>query len=292
MQLQLSKPLLITIAALIIGLSILGWYLGRPQGSIEFAVAPQEINFAYNGKTQTIKNGQFIKLAPGTYNATFSRDDFQTETQTIVVENKKTSRIVLALTPLTDSAKKLLADSPESQKVIKEYKTVQYKKLIDSLPLSGVNYAINACQSIKKPDADNKAVCIVAKSEAGKASARKSLEQLGYNLDDLELYSGTDSMLTVIATDTYRIDYYPNTKIEGATKKPLFITPLNVPFVPATATFNQTLEDIKTAALKQLKDDGYPVDKFDIFYSNVYLSRYNVTKDTPEEHAFPPSYIN
>jgi hypothetical protein len=282
MQLQLSKPLLVTIAVIIVGLSILGWYIGRPQGSIEFAIAPQEVTFTYNGEKQTIKNGQFIKVAPGTYSATFARDGFQTDTQTIVVENRKTNRVILALTPLTDSAKKLLADSPESQKVIKEYQSVQYKKLIDSLPLSGVNYAINACQSIKEPKAGNKAVCIVAKTEAGKTTAQKNLEQLGYNLDSLELYSGTDNMLTVIATDTYRIDYYPNTKIEGATKKPLFITPLNVAFVPATASFNQPLEDIKTAALKQLKNDGFPVNEFDIFYSNVYLSRYNPISNIPE----------
>lgn len=291
MQLQLSKPVLIIIAVAVIGLSILGWYLGRPQGVVEFAVAPQEMTVNYQGKDHSVKNGQKMSLSPGTYDATFTRDDFQTETQTIVVKNKETVRVVIALAPLTDAAKQLLANS-ESQKVVKEYQAIQYKELIKTLPLAGVNYTINACQSIKQPDTDNKALCIATKTAAGQAAARKSLEDLGYNLDELEVYNGTENLLTVILTDTYRIDYYPNTKIEHATKKPLFVTPLNVPFVPANAPTNPTLEGIKSAALADLKERGYNVDKFDIYYSNVYLSRYNPVTETHGDHYSAPLPAN
>jgi hypothetical protein len=287
MQLQLSKPVLIIIAVAVIGLSVLGWYLSRPQGIVEFAVAPQEITVNYQGKSHIVKNGQKISLSPGTYDATFTRDDFQTETSTIVVKNKETSRVVIALTPLTDAAKQLLANS-ESQKVVKEYQAIQYKELIKTLPLAGVNYTISACQSIKEPDTDNKALCIAAKTTAGQAAARKSLEDLGYNLDDLEVYNGTENLLTVILTDTYRIDYYPNTKIEHATKKPLFVTPLNVPYVSAATSTSQQLEDIKSAALSDLKERGYDVNKFDIYYSNVYLSRYNPVTEEKVDHYSAP----
>jgi hypothetical protein len=288
---QLKKtPIILTVLA-IITLSVLGWYVARPQGSLEFALAPNTMTLTIDKKDQTITHKQVLKLTPGTYEATFSRDGFQTETKAIVVEDKKSNRVVMALTPITDAAKKLLSESTESQKVVKEYEQVKYQELIASLPLSGVNYTVTSCPSVKYPKTDKKALCITAETPEGEAAAKNKIKDFGYNLASLEILTGTENIKAVITRDSYRIDYYSNVKQEtDSDKLALFITPLNVPFVPYSTQKNPELEAIKSAALADLKDNGYALDKYAIYYSNVYLSQYNPDVDIADEHAMPPFY--
>jgi hypothetical protein len=285
---KLNKTTLILSILTIIILSVLGWYFTRPQGVIEFALAPQQLTFVIDGKEREISHDQKMKLAPGTYKAAFTRDGFQTVNKTITVEEDKQQRIVMALTPLTEAAKKLLADSPESQKVINEYKQVKSSELINSLPLSGVNYSINACSSVKQPKTDAKAVCIVTTTAQGEKAAKDTLQRLGYNLDDLEILVGTDNIRSVIRTDSYRIDYYKDVQTEGTDKLALFVTPLNLPYVAYTTTFDPASEAVKTAALNDLTQRGYDLNQYAIYYSNIYLSKYNPGADQPDEHAMPP----
>lgn len=287
---KFSKRFIILIIVVIVTLFTFGWYATQPKGKIEFALAPQEITATLNDKERSVKHGQTIKLTPGKYTASFTRNGFKTDTQTIIVEKNKTKRIVIALTPLTDAAKKILNDNPESKKIVEEYKQVRRAQLIASLPLSGVNYSIKSCQSVKQPKIDVKAVCIVTSTPEGEQMAKKYLEQMNYNLEELEILTGTENIKAVIATDTYKIDYYTNVHLEGSNKLTLFITPINVPFVAYTTQYDSRLEDIKSAALNDLKVQGYDVDKYDIYYSNSYLSKYNPNADIPDEHAIPPIF--
>lgn len=284
-----TKTTLILSILTIIILSVVGWYFTRPQGVIEFVLAPQQLTFVINGKEREISHNEKIKLTPGTYKVAFTRDGFRTEEKSLIVEDDKQHRIVMALTPLTDAAKKVLADSSESQNVINEYKQVKSNELIKNLPLSGVNYSINACPSVKQPKTDTKAVCIVTTTTQGEKAAKDTLQQMGYTLGDLEILVGTENIRSIIRTDSYRIDYYKDVQTEGTDKLPLFITPLNLPYVPYATTFDPASEAVKTAALNDLKERGYDVNQYAIYYSNIYLSRYNTNADRPDEHAMPPT---
>ncbi|MDB5187032.1 MAG: hypothetical protein JWM07_504 [Candidatus Saccharibacteria bacterium] len=264
-------------------------FFSLPKGSVEFAIAPSEVSLKINNKTQIIKHKQIIKLTPGTYEAEFSSADFESETKTIVVENRKKNRIVIALTPLTDAARKKINDNSESVAVVKEYKSIRYNGLLATLPLSGVNYMITSCASVKNPGSDTKALCVTTNTQAGKVAAVSAIKQLGYDPNDLEILIGSETQKVILESATYRVDYYTNVKQEGSDKVGLFVTPLNVPFVSYTAPFNQQLEAIKAEALNTLEKNGYNLAKYDVFYSNIYLSKYNPNIKQTDEHAMPPN---
>lgn len=285
---QLHKKSL--IFGLIIGslLLLATWYLTRPQGTLEFALAPESVQLTINDKPQTIQHKQKLSLSPGTYELTFSRDEFDSQTETVIVEKGETERIVMALTPKTDAARELINSNAESRAVAKEYTQVKYDKLIVSLPLSGVGYQITACPSLKKPSTDAKAICISTTTANGEQAALTAIRQFGYDTDELELLIGTETIKSVIKADSFTIDWYTNVDSEHSDKPSLFVTPLNVPFVPYNTANNPQLESIRDAALEALKENGYDIEKYDIVYSNIYLSKYNPHSDDPSEHAMPP----
>ena len=130
-------------AIVVVGLlALTGWFLLRPQGSVELALAPEEITMTITDTDpRKVQHGQNLRLHPGAYNATFSRDGFKSETTRIVVRKDQENRLVMALTPLTDAAKKIISDNPESVKVAKEYEQVKYQAL--NLPMT------KACKPLK-----------------------------------------------------------------------------------------------------------------------------------------------
>lgn len=267
-------------------------FFSIPKGSVEFAVAPSEVTLIIDNKTQVIQHKQTIQLSPGTYELEFSSTDFESEKKTIVVENRKKNRIVIALTPLTDAARKKINDNPESVAVVNEYKKIRYSGLLATLPLSGVNYMITSCKSAKNPDSDTKALCVTTDTPAGGVAATAALRLLGYDPKELELLIGTETQKVILESPNYRVDYYTNVKQEDSEKVSLFVTPLNVPYVSYSEPFNQQLESIKAEALSALEKNGYDLSKYDIFYSNIYLVKYNPNVNQPDEHAMPPPPIN
>lgn len=288
---NVNRPVIIFSILSIITLSIVGWYFSRPQGSLEFALAPQSVDLTLEGEQQTIEHNQILKIPPATYTLKIEAEGFETFTKTVVVEDDKTNRVVIAMTPLTDAARKQLKDSTVSQKVIKEYEEVKYQELQSSLPLSGVDYAVISCPSIKQPESDSKAICINSDTKAGELNARKKIQDFGFNPDSLEILTGTENIRIIMTKPTFKVEYYANTKPEvGTGKTALFITPINAQAVPYTTTFSPELETIKKTALAELESNGYNPKKYDIFYNDFYLSKYNPGNDAPAEHAMPPSY--
>jgi len=287
---KFSKTSIVAGIIAVIILSVVGWYFTRPQGSVEFIVAPHQLSISYSGRSQLVTHSQIIKLSPGIYDITFSRQGFKEAKKKITVTKNQTTRVVMALTPLTDEAKKILADSVESQAVIKEYKDVQYAELTDSLPLSGANYVVTKCKSVKHPASSTAALCINAPTPEGEAAARQAIAQLGYSIEGREVLVGNATTKSIIKRDSYQIDYYTNVKTEGSGKPALFITPINTPYVAASTASNPQLEAIKTAALTDLKVSGYDLSQYDIFYSDAYLSKYNPNAGSTEEHAMPPIF--
>ena len=272
-------------------LLILGavWFFLRPTGTVEFAVAPETVTAAYNKESRDVKNGEKLQLTPGTYKMTFSRAGFVATTKTVTVTNKKSVRILIALVPLTDQAKQELAASSSSAAIVKEYQAQRYQDFIASLPLATTDFKLSACPPVKDPDSTVKAICVTTSGAAGATAARSYIASYGVDIDTAELLVGSEHIKNIIKTDRYQVDFYPTAKIEGTTKKiSLTITPLGVPYVAYNAPRNAQLETIRTDALADMKNKGYDPADYDIFYANVYLSRYNPDIHSAAEHAMPP----
>lgn len=270
MQIKKSSIIIVLISLTLV--TVLAVFLLRPQGKVQFALAPEEATLTINGNDRTIQNKQTIAMSPGTYTLTIKRDHFSTESTEITVKKNETIRTVIALDPQTDEARKLIESNPESVKITQEYKEVVRAKLFKSLPLSGVNYTVESCRSIKYPTTNKKALCLTSPTEAGETTAKLAILQLGYNLDDYEVLAGKSTLKTILKTDTYKIEAYAN---DPAKRPQLYITPLNVPYVPPMAPRNEQLESIRTASLAQLEKEGYKQSDYVIIFSNVYLSKYN-----------------
>lgn len=263
---------------IIIGLSIgivivtLGWFLFRPQGIVEFRLAPETVTLTVDGKEQSITKGDTLSLKPGSYNMTFTRNEFATEKRTVVVKNHETVKVTIALTPQTDAARKLINDSAESLKITEEYRDIRANDLAAKTPIKGTSFSIKSCPSIKHPGSDRKAFCIVTINTNSERIAQLYLKEQGFNPDQLEILSGSSNLMTLIKTPSYKIEAY----ITDTSDKPsLYITPLNVPYVDNSVPYNQQLEDIRTASLADLEKNGYSLDSYTIVFSNIYLTKYN-----------------
>jgi hypothetical protein len=270
---QFKKTTLIIILVILTVITALAAFFLRPQGKVEFALAPEEATLTINSSTQSVKNKQVIALSPGTYTLEVKRDQFSTESVEVTVVKNKTLRTVIALDPQTDAARQIIESNPESVKITQEYKELQRARLHASLPLSGVNYSVDSCRSIKYPDTDKKALCVTSPTAAGEVTAKLAILQLGYNIEDYEVLSGASTLKTLLRTDTYKIEAYANDPEDHPS---LYITPLNVPYVPPSTPRNEQLESIRTASLDHLEREGYDQDHYVIVFSNIYLSRYNV----------------
>ncbi|HEV7951857.1 MAG TPA: hypothetical protein VGO98_00575 [Candidatus Saccharimonadales bacterium] len=269
---QLKKSSVIIILVVLIIVTVVAAFFLRPQGKVEFVLAPEEATLSINGNAQTIRNKQVISLSPGTYEISVARDQFSTKKASVTVEKNKVARTVIALDPQTDAAHKIIESNPESVKITQEYKELRQSLLFKSLPLSGVNYSVEACSSVKYPTTDKKALCITSPTFAGEETAKLYILQLGFNVDDYEVLTGKSTLKTLIKTDTYKIESYAN---DPADRPQLYITPLNVPYVPPNAPRNEQLESIRIASLDHLEKEGYIRDNYVIIFSNVYLSRYS-----------------
>lgn len=271
------------------GIIALVIYLTRPQGTLELALAPTSVTLTIDGaQKQSVKHGQKLQLAPGTYHLGFTRQDFADGSTTVTIRKGQTSRIAMALTPKTDAARAVLAGESTTAAVTTEYKQQHFATLLETLPLSGQGYTINSCPSVRYPNANKQALCANITASGAKDAMLTDLQQMGYDPTDLELLTGANNVMTLAKTTTYEIDYYLNAKPEGISKLPLFITPLISTNATYATAHDPALEAVREAALADLTHQGYNVNDYAIFYSNTYLARYNPNAGTNEEHAAPP----
>jgi hypothetical protein len=269
---KLNKTSIIIAIILLTVIITVGWFILRPHGKITFTLAPEEMTLSINNKERKIINGQSISLNPGTYGFKFSRDEFSSVTKTIVVNNKDVIDFAMALNPKTDAAKKLITDNPQSAKIIERYQLQQESQLASLMPVNGTGYVINSCRSVLYPQSERKAFCVTTKDDTGLRFANVQIKQLGFDPEKLEIMSGQKNLMTILKTNTYKVEAYTT----DSNKKPdLYITPLNVPYVPVSTPRNEQLESIRTDSLADLKTKGYKLDNYEIIFSNVYLSRYN-----------------
>ncbi len=279
---QLNRSTIATILVLLTVVILMVMFLLRPQGEVEFIIAPEEATLTFNGSSRTIRNKETVSFSPGVYTFSIKRTEFSTETVYITVEKDKKIRAIVALNPQTDAAREIIKSNSESVKITQEYEENKRARLFKALPLSGVNYSVEACKSIKYPTTDKKALCITSPTEAGESTAELIIMQLGYDISHYEVLYGPSTLKTLIKTDTYKIQAYQN---DPAEHPELYITPINVPYVPPNAPYNEQLESIRLASLARMEAEGYNHDNYVIIFSNIYLSQYNVDVHNHSEEA-------
>ncbi len=282
---QLSrKNILISLLALV-GFVVCLFIFLHPQGKIEFTIAPSEGILTLNSKKQTIHHKDTISLSPGTYSISLSRDGFSTEEKTITVKNHETSHAIIALTPLTDDAKKIFDVSTDAHTIAQQYEQQNFNDLLTSLPAAGIGYSLNSCSSLKEPQSNKKIICVSIETPSAKDAALQTLRQAGINPDAHEILFGSDNVKQVINTESYKIEYHSNLK----TAKPaLYITPLLIDYAASTSDSITQLEALRQTALSTLKQSGYDPKNYDILYTNLHLMNYNPIVAEEADHKEVP----
>lgn len=250
-------------------IAIVAAYLLRPQGEIKFSIAPKEVTMKSSDSERTVTREQVIKLKPGMYTFSFSREGFSSTQSTIEVKDNETTEAFVALEPVTAEARMIIDNDPESAEIIEKYRALKQEELLSRLPITSAGFSLERCTYIGTSDTDQKAVCLNTSNQNSRQVADEYLDRLGFSLAGLKVYSGENNLMTLARTDTYRIEFY-----SGDHSK-LFITPMNVPYIPPTVENNDQLESIKSAALIALDNMGATEENYTITYSNSYLARYN-----------------
>ena len=195
---MMNKKIIIAGSILLITLiGVLVYNLITPKAYIKFAVAPEQVIVTSTNLNKTVKNGDGLTLAPGSYKITISHDGFISSSVDINIKNHETQEILMALTPQTDASKQLLL-SDAAQAVMQRYygkvRDETTKKLlinypiIDILPIQARLYTISACPSQKYPNDTTKiALCVIESQSGLDPYVLKDILSRGYNPSDYEI---------------------------------------------------------------------------------------------------------
>lgn len=173
----------------------------QPKSNVVLYVAPFEMSLRIDSNNDiSVKNEQKIYLSSGKHTLIFSRQGFQTQTKEVNIENDNSkNRIVLALEPTTEEAKKYMEDNKTKFSPIFEMLTMVYFKdyqqkitqkypIISILPLTTRLYVVNYCPSLKNPDdIYSISLCVTTNQEDILPVVEQHLKNLGYNPSDYEI---------------------------------------------------------------------------------------------------------
>lgn len=270
--------LVLGIFTLIIG----SWLLTRPTAYLQVQTAPSEVTITYNGTKKNVASGERLSLRPGTYVMTVSAEGFESTEESVILTDGVTKTVYVALTPTTDAARSAV-DTAEAEKIRAQLKALEKEKFLQLLPVESANFSIVAVPALLSPRTDRRDILINVIRDGGEAEARATIESLGYNFEPSEILVGQNNQYAVASAEDYTIKALFD---ETSPTAPLiYITPRNVPYVPRTTAYSEPLESLKTRALAQLQSLGYPVEKYEIYYDNIYLSKYSPTKHDEATHG-------
>lgn len=271
----MNKKLIIVLV--LVGLAVtIGLLLYfTPRGKVQIVLSPESVTLKIDDQKELpVQNGQEFTLNTGVYVLQASREGFSTETSRIEVKNGETTKVAIALTPLTDEAKKAT-----SEKLTAEALAAKNAQFFAQLPFKSSNYSIEACQSVKYPnDTTKKALCISELTPGARSLALAYVKNAGYKPDDFELLIGTQQKKTVISSANYIIEYFSSVE---SPKMPIYITTLHT-------DDNESKLAARDEALRDFAASGYDINQYDIYYSDTFLSQYNTAQLEPEEHASAP----
>jgi hypothetical protein len=189
----------IIIIISVLGLALIGLiiYALIPKTQLLFSVAPHEVAASINGQVRQVTNGQKIHVKPGVYKITISRDQFDSYSLSVTVNEGKTAEVLVALNPQTDTARALL-DNQESQDIIQRFTGHQMNNyqntvndsfpIIKILPIQTTYYYVYPCQSQKYPNDKNKlAVCVDITDSSYEPYVENFIKSKGYDLNNYEV---------------------------------------------------------------------------------------------------------
>lgn len=192
------KIIIISILLFITTITVLIIYSLIPRSYIKFSTAPQEVKLSIDGKNNVIiKNKETIEVKPGHYKISISQTDFDTYIKEIDIKNGETNYFLVALNPLTNSARKIM-ESNKNQLVIQPFyekiRNINAKNLMKNypilkiLPTGGHSYSIYSCNSRKYPNDTTKiAICISIITPDIQNAILNMLKEKGYNPDNYEI---------------------------------------------------------------------------------------------------------
>ena len=188
---------IISIVLLLAYVGLMIYFL-IPKSYLLFKTAPEQVVIQIDGQDgKTITNGDTVTIAPGKHDITVSRDEFYPYSKKVDLKNGESFEYVVALTPLTDNAKKLLNNSA-SQSVMERFSSIKMDQqtniinrdypIIKILPIVNRLYLIYSCPSKKYPNNSTKiALCIEVPEKGWESTIKKDVKAMDYNLDDYEL---------------------------------------------------------------------------------------------------------
>lgn len=193
------KKRTVIIGAVIFTLIIISLvvYSQIPRSYIKFATAPQQVTVSVDKNKQSVNNGDTISVTPGNHDITVSRDGFESYTKEVNLTNGQAIEFLVALNPLTDTAKQLLTDD-KSQAVIQRFygdiiikqtnDTIKNNPILNILPIQARLYNILACPSQKYPhDTTKIALCINETNSSLEPYVLQDIQSRGYNPSDYEI---------------------------------------------------------------------------------------------------------
>lgn len=193
---QYRKSILLTLAVVILlGVGIAGYslYLQQTrQGKIAITVTavPSDTKITLNG-SQTISTGT-VYLAPGTYSITGHKDGFKDFQEDVTFDDTR-ARLVIALLPLSDEAKKWAQDNEskyaELGKAGSEAAAKNGARFRESNPIVNNLPYENPYYSIGYQSSDNKTISltITAPSARYRYSALQQIRSWGYDPTDFKI---------------------------------------------------------------------------------------------------------
>ena len=190
-----NKIFLIVAGVILLGLFV---YAFIPKTTVLFAVAPGVVDISIDGKMkQSIKNSDSQGIGAGKHTFIVSRSEFSPYTGTIDVKQGEKNELLVALTPLTDNAKKLLEDDA-SQSVVQRFYGKSFTRdteivskqnpIITILPFQARLYRVYVCSSKKYPtDITKIAICADMYHEGLQPYIEKDILSRGFNPSDYEM---------------------------------------------------------------------------------------------------------
>lgn len=182
--------------ATLIGFAV---YAASYSAVVAFAVAPQESSVSYQSSSQIIRDGDTIRLKPGTYDFTFSKDGFITQVKTVEVKEDLQNVIPVSLTPTSDDAAEELSSDVNitalqgmadiTNTYIEEQSATD--PTVANLPFSNLLFSIDYYKPAHT-DADEPFIIVIDAISIYRYAAMEKLRSMGYNPADYT-YEFTDS---------------------------------------------------------------------------------------------------
>jgi len=174
-------------------------YLIIPKAYIKFDTAPHQVFMLIDNKDEkSINSGDTIGIAPGKHTITVFRDEFNPYIKDINIGNGKSEDFVVALTGLTDKAKKILVDKDLDATIGRFGDEMMAEQsdfisniypIMQVLPIQARLYSITSCPSVKYPVNQplRVAICVDASQDDLGPYVQKDITWRGYNPNDYEI---------------------------------------------------------------------------------------------------------